>query len=74
MTEEIGETDARPLKVLEKENALIKKMDAEAMLGIKVLGETIGKSGQRSASKRLGSTGRLGDGLPSTPGRAAHGD
>jgi len=37
----MSETDAKRLKELEKENAELKKMYAEAMLGIKVLKETI---------------------------------
>ena len=36
-------SDAKRLKALEKENAELKKMYAEAMLGIKVLKETIEK-------------------------------
>jgi len=37
----MSETDAKRLKALEKENAELKKMYAEAMIGIKVLKETI---------------------------------
>ena len=37
------ETDAKRLKALEKENPELKKMDADIMLGIKVLKETIEK-------------------------------
>ena len=39
----MSEADAKRLKALEKENAELKKMYAEAMLGIKVLKETIEK-------------------------------
>jgi len=37
----MSETDAKRLKALEKENAELKKMYAEAMLGIKVPKEAI---------------------------------
>ena len=40
----MSETDAKRLKTLEKENAELKKMFAEAMLGIKVLKEAIEKA------------------------------
>ncbi len=40
---QLDETDAKRLKALEKENAELKKMYADAMLGIKVLKETIEK-------------------------------
>jgi putative transposase len=40
---QMNEADAKRLKALEKENAELKKMYAEAMLGIKVLKETIEK-------------------------------
>ena len=40
---QMDEADAKRLKALEKENTELKKMDAEAMLGIKVLQETIEK-------------------------------
>ncbi len=39
----MDEADAKRLKALEKENTEAKKMYAEAMLGIKVLQETIEK-------------------------------
>ena len=39
----MSEADAKRLKALEKENAELKKMYAGAMLGIKVLKETIEK-------------------------------
>ena len=39
----MNESEAKRLKTLEKENAELKKMYAEAMLGIKVLKETIEK-------------------------------
>ena len=39
----MNESEAKRLKALEKENAELKKMYAEAMLGIKVLKETIEK-------------------------------
>ena len=39
----MSEADAKRLKALEKENAELKKMYAEAMIGIKVLKETIEK-------------------------------
>ena len=39
----MSETDAKRLKALKKENAELKKMYAEAMLGIKVLKEAIEK-------------------------------
>jgi len=39
----MSETDGKRLKALEKENAELKKMYAEAMLGIKVLKEAIEK-------------------------------
>ena len=39
----MDEADAKRLKALEKENGELKKMYAEAMLGIKVLKETIEK-------------------------------
>ena len=40
---QMDETDAKRLKALEKENAELKKMYADAMLGIKVLKETLEK-------------------------------
>ena len=40
---QMEETDAKRLKALEKENPELKKMDADIMLGIKVLKETIEK-------------------------------
>jgi putative transposase len=40
---QMDEADAKRLKALEKENAELKKMYADAMLGIKVLKETIEK-------------------------------
>ena len=40
---QMDEADAKRLKALEKENTELKKMYAEAMLGIKVLQETIEK-------------------------------
>ena len=40
---QMDETDAKRLKALEKENAELKKMYADTMLGIKVLKETIEK-------------------------------
>ncbi len=40
---QMDETDAKRLKALEKENAELKKMYSDAMLGIKVLKETIEK-------------------------------
>ena len=40
---QMDEADAKRLKALEKENTELKKMYAEAMLGIKVLKETIEK-------------------------------
>jgi len=40
---QMDETDAKRLKGLEKENAELKKIYADAMLGIKVLKETIEK-------------------------------
>ena len=39
----MSEADAKRLKALEKENAELKKMYAEAMFGIKVSKETIVK-------------------------------
>ena len=39
----MSEADAKRVRALEKENAELKKMYAEAMLGIKVLKETIEK-------------------------------
>ena len=39
----MDEADAKRLKVLEKENAELKKMYAEAMLGQKVLKEALEK-------------------------------
>jgi hypothetical protein len=39
----MSEADAKRLKAPEKENAELKKMYAEAMLGIKALKETIEK-------------------------------
>jgi hypothetical protein len=39
----MDEADAKRLKALEKENTELKKMYAEAMLGIKILQETIEK-------------------------------
>ena len=44
---QMDEADAKRLKALEKENTELKKMYAEAMLGIKVLQETIEKSCKR---------------------------
>jgi len=40
---QMNESQAKRLKALEKENAELKKMYAEAMLGIKILKETIEK-------------------------------
>ena len=40
---QMDETDAKRLKALEKQNAELKKMYADAMLGMKVLKETIEK-------------------------------
>ena len=40
---QMDEADAKRLKALEKENAELKKMYAEAMLGVKILKETIEK-------------------------------
>ena len=40
---QMDEADAKRFKALEKENAELKKMYADAMLGIKVLKETIEK-------------------------------
>jgi len=40
---QMDEADVKRLKALEKENAELKKMYADAMLGIKVLKETIEK-------------------------------
>ena len=40
---QMDEADAKRLKALEKENAELKKMYADAMLGIKLLKETIEK-------------------------------
>jgi len=40
---QMDEADARRLKALEKENAELKKMYAEAMLGMKVLKEALEK-------------------------------
>ena len=40
---QMDEADAKRLKALEKENAELKKRHADAMLGIKVLKETIEK-------------------------------
>ena len=40
---QMDEADAKRLKALEKENTELKKMYTEAMLGINVLQETIGK-------------------------------
>ena len=39
----MSEVDAKKLKALEKENSELKKMYAEAMLGVKILKETIEK-------------------------------
>jgi putative transposase len=39
----MDEADAKRLKALEKENAELKKMYAEAMLGNKILREALGK-------------------------------
>ena len=39
----MSEADAKRVRALEKENAELKKMYAETMLGIKVLKETIEK-------------------------------
>ena len=60
---QMDETDAKRLKALEKENAELKKMYADAMLGMKMLKETIKKSSERGASKGSGSTGRFGASL-----------
>ncbi len=40
---QVHEADAKRLKALEKENAELKKMYAEAMLGMKVLKNALGK-------------------------------
>ena len=60
---QMDETDAKRLKALEKENAELKKMYADAMLGMKMLKETIKKSSERGAAKGSGSTGRFGASL-----------
>ena len=39
----MSEVDTKKLKALEKENSELKKMYAEAMLGVKILKETIEK-------------------------------
>jgi|MEHZ01.5.fsa_nt_MEHZ011408965.1_1 putative transposase len=45
--------DAKRLKSLEKENGELKKMYADAMLGIKILQEALGKSCKRGAPPEL---------------------
>ena len=64
----MSETDGRRLKALEKENAELKKMYTEAMLGIKVLKETIEKSFEPRSSPRSCQTGQEGGRLLSTEG------
>ena len=54
---QMDEAAARRLKALEKENTELKKMYAEAMLGIKVLQETIEKSCKRGAPPGVGAAG-----------------
>ena len=63
----MDKTDAKRLKALEKENAELKKMDADAMLGMKALKETIEKNSERGTSKRSGSTSRFEEALQPTP-------
>lgn len=46
--------DAKRLKALEKENGELKKMYADAMLGIKVLKEALEKSSKRGAPPSTG--------------------
>jgi hypothetical protein len=45
--------DAKRLKALEKENGELKKMYADAMLGIKILQEALEKSCKRGAPPEL---------------------
>jgi len=64
----MSEADAKRLKALEKENAELKKMYAEAMLGIKVLKETIEKSFEPRTSPRSCQTSQEGRRLLTTTG------
>ena len=53
----MDEADAKRLKGLEKEHTELKKMYAEAMLGIKVLQETTEKKYKRGTSSGAGTLG-----------------
>lgn len=55
---QMDEADAKRLKALEKENAELKKMYAEAMLGNKILKEALEKSCERGASPGSGASDR----------------
>ena len=55
--------DAKGIKAFEKENAEFKKMDAGAMLGMKILQETIEKSSQRGAPTRPCAIGCFGEAM-----------
>ena len=59
----MDEADAKRLKALENENAELKKMYADAMLGIKVLKETIEKSCECGAPTGTGSADHFGKAL-----------
>lgn len=61
--------DAKRLKALEKENAELKKMYADAMLGIKILQETIEKSCKRGAPTGSCAIGCFGEAVQSAQGR-----
>ena len=63
----MDETDAKRLKALEKENAELKRMYADAMLGMKVLKETIEKNSESGPAKRSSSTSGLEEALQPTP-------
>ncbi|MGC6464605.1 MAG: IS66 family insertion sequence element accessory protein TnpA [Akkermansiaceae bacterium] len=61
--------DAKRLKALEKENAELKKMYADAMLGMKILQETIEKSSKRGAPTGSCAIGCFGEAVQSAQDR-----
>ncbi|MDB4382562.1 transposase [Akkermansiaceae bacterium] len=60
--------DAKRLKALEKENAELKRMYADAMLGMKILQETIEKSCKRGAPTRSCAIGCFGEAVQPAQG------
>ena len=61
--------EAKRLKALEKENGELKKMYADAMLGMKILQETIGKSCKRGAPTGSCAIGCFEEAVQSAQGR-----